>query len=128
MDKIREDILLFFSGHPQALPVYEEFEEKLMKRCPETSIRVQKTQIGFSKRHLYACVSFQRVRKKSELPEAYFVLSLGLPRPLDSARVAAKTEPRPGRWTNHIVIGTAEELDEELFSWIDEACAFAESK
>ena len=49
-------------------------------------------------------MSFLKVKKKSELPEEYFVLTLGLSAPLESDRVAAKTEPYPGRWTTHFVI------------------------
>ena len=69
-----------------------------------------------------------RVRKKAELPDPYFVLTLGLPYPLESDRVAAKTEPYPGRWTTHIVISQLADLDEELFQWIRQAYEFAESK
>ena len=61
-------------------------------RFPESKIKVQKTQITFSNRHVYACVSFLRVKKKAELPDSYFVLTLGLPYPLESARAAVKTE------------------------------------
>ena len=56
------------------------------------------------------------------------VITLGLPAPLDSVRVAVKTEPYPGRWTHHIVVSSPEELDEELLSWIQEAYDFADAK
>ena len=42
----------------------------------------------------------------------------GLPAPLESARVAAKTEPYPGRWTTHFVISSPSDLDEEMFGWV----------
>ena len=119
---------LFFQKHPAAASLYELFAEKLFARFPATSIRVRKTQITFSNRHSYACVSFLRVKKKAELPELYFVLTLGLPEPLESPRVAAKTEPYPGRWTTHIVVSTPAELDEELFAWIAQAYAFSAGK
>ena len=90
-------------------------------RFPESKIKVQKTQITFSNRHVYACVSFLRVKKKAELPDSYFVLTLGLPYPLESARAAVKTEPYPGRWTTHLVISKMSDLDEELFSWVGQA-------
>ena len=53
---------------------------------------------------------------------------LGLPAPLDSARVAVKTEPYPGRWTHHIVLSEIAELDEGLFSWAEESYAFSAAK
>ena len=56
------------------------------------------------------------------------MFTLGLPAPLDSARVAVKTEPYPGRWTHHIVLSEIAELDEELFAWIEESYAIAAAK
>ena len=88
----------------------------MAERFPETRVRVQKTQITFSNRRVYACVSLLRVKRKAELPEAWFTLTLGLPYPLESPLVAAKVEPYPGRWTTHIVIHDPSELDAELFS------------
>ncbi|MBQ3076370.1 MAG: hypothetical protein IJC43_00790 [Clostridia bacterium] len=128
MDVLKQDILFFFDRHPAALPLYEAFEAELRKRLPDTGIRVQKTQITFSLRRVFACASFLRVRKKAELPDPYLVITLGLPCPLESERVAVKTEPYPGRWTNHLVIGSVEELDDELFSWVEQAARFSESK
>ena len=69
-----------------------------------------------------------KVKKKSELPEDYFVLTLGLSAPLESDRVAAKTEPYPGRWTTHFVISSPSALDGELFDWIEQAYQFAQEK
>lgn len=86
---------------------------------------MQKSQISYYNRRLYACVSFLKVKKKAELPEDYFVLTLGLSAPLESDQVAAKTEPYPGRWTTHFVISSPSALDEELFDWIEQAYQFA---
>ena len=89
---------------------------------------MQKSQISYYNRRLYACVSFLKVKKKAELPEDYFVLTLGLSAPLESDRGAAKTEPYPGRWTTHFVISSPSALDEELFDWIEQAYQFAQAK
>lgn len=128
MDYIEQDTLLFFKEHPAALPVYEAFARKLAGALPDSNVRVQKTQITFSNRHVYACVSFLRVKKKAELPDSFFVLTLGLPYALESERVAVKTEPYPGRWTTHFVISRLSDLDEELFAWVRQAYAFAAQK
>ncbi len=119
---------MFFDKRPAALLLYEAFARELVELFPATSIRVQKTQITFSNRHVYACVSFAPVKRKAELPNPYFVLTLGLPAPLNSDRVAVKTEPYPGRWTTHFVIGSTAELDDELFAWVKQAYEFAENK
>lgn len=73
-------------------------------------------------------MSFLKVKKNSELPEDYFVLTLGLSASLESGRVAVKTEPYPGRWTTHFVISSPSDLDEELFDWIEKAYSFAQEK
>lgn len=59
------------------------------------------------------------------MPEDYFVLTLGLSATPESDRVAAKTEPYPGRWTTHFVISSPSDLNEELFDWIEQAYLFA---
>ena len=128
MWKLDADTLMFFDRHMDVLPLYQAFEEILFDSFPAVNKRVQKTQITFSNRHVFACVSFARVKRKAELPMRYMVITLGLPAPLDSERIAVKTEPYPGRWTHHIVLSTPEELDEELFLWIRAAYAFAETK
>ncbi len=128
MDFINQDIILFFDQHQTLLPLYEAFAGKMAERFPDAKTKVQKTQITFSNRHVYACISFLRVKKKAEFPASYFVLTLGLPYPLESGRVAAKTEPYPGRWTTHIVISEMSDLDEELFAWVEQAYMFSEKK
>lgn len=128
MDFMNQDIILFFDQHKTLLPLYEAFAGKIAARFPDTKAKVQKTQITFHNRHVYACISFLRVKKKAELPVSYFVLTLGLPYPLESGRVAAKTEPYPGRWTTHIVISEMSDLDEELFAWVEQAYMFSEKK
>lgn len=128
MYQTQGDELIFFDGHMAAIPIYGTFAEVLLKRFPATTIRVQKTQITFSNCHVYACVSFTRVKKKTELPDPYLVITLGLPYALDSQRVAVKTEPYPGRWTTHIVVGSQADLDDEFWEWVSQAYEFAESK
>ena len=122
------DTLLFFDAYPDALPLLQALEDALFARFPEAKKRVQKTQITYYHRHVFACVSFARVKRRAELPETWLTLTLGLPHPLESERVAVKTEVYPGRWTTHLVLSAAEELDGELLGWMDEAYAFSERK
>ena len=122
------DTLLFFQGHQDAFDLFETFEEYLYNTFPVIRKRVQKTQISYSNRCIFACISFARVKRKAELPNGYLVLTIGLSAPLNSHRIVQKTEPYPGRWTHHIVISRPEELDEELISWIREAYDFADKK
>ncbi len=89
------DTLLFFNEHPKAVPLYEHLEETIYSLFPVVNKRVQKTQISFSNRHIFACVSFARVKRKAGLSDPYIVLTLGLSYPLESDRVAVKRNRTP---------------------------------
>lgn len=93
-----------------------------------TVIKVQKTQISFYNRRLFACVSFARVRKKADCPEPFLVVTFGLDHKVESPRVDVATEPYPNRWTHHVLLSDAAEIDEELMRWIQEAGRFAAAK
>lgn len=128
-DKImNNDILFFFDKRLQALPLYEALEKRIFTEINDVTVKVQKTQISFSNRHNFAFVSFLPIRKVRERPKNYIVVSFGLNRKLDSTRIDAATEPYPNRWTHHILISTAEEIDDELMGWIKEASVFSASK
>lgn len=112
-------ILAFFSGHPDLLELWEALLPQVMERCPTAHYKVQKTQITFFDRYGFAFVS-RRGRR--------LVVSFGLPAPLDSPRVAQKAEPYPGRWTHHIYVNSASDVDGELLDWMETAWVFAQTK
>ncbi len=123
-----QDTLLFFNSRPQALPLYELFEQKLLSELGSANIKVQKTQIAFSNKHNFAFVSFLPVRKAKERPETYIVITFGLGRRVESPRINAAVEPYPNRWTHHVLISDPDEIDEELMGWVKEAAAFSDAK
>lgn len=125
---MNEDILLFFDKHMDALPLYEELENRIVKEIEDVRIKVQKTQISYYNKHLFACVSFAKVKKKKECPSSYIVVTFGLRHKLESPRIVIATEPYPNRFTHHVLITDPEELDDELLSWIKEAAAFSDTK
>lgn len=122
------DTLLFFEGHLVALPLYENLEERIVSEIDDVRIKVQKSQISFYNKHMFACVSFARVRKKKDCPESYIVVTLGLEHKAESSRIDIATEPYPNRWTHHLLISEPDEIDEELMGWIKEAAGFAAVK
>ena len=117
------DTLFFFDGRPEELALYEALLEKISGFGAVTPV-VHKTQISLKNRRVFACVSMARVLRRALLPPHYLVLTLGLPHPLESPRIAVKAEAQPRRWTHHIVLGAENELDEELLSWLQEAYLF----
>lgn len=123
-----ERILFFFDGNSAALPLYQKFEELVCSAVENVEIKVQKTQISFYNRHMFACVSFAKVRKKSMRPDSYIVVTFGLDHPIHSPRIDAAAEVRPNRWTHHVLISDRSELDDELMGWVKAASVFSEAK
>lgn len=122
------DTLLFFDGRLDALPLYEALVARIEAEIGEMRIKVQKSQISFYQKHLFACVSFLRVRRKKDCPESYIVVTFGLSHRVMSPRIDVATEPYPNRWTHHLLLSQPEEIDEELMAWLKEAAEFARQK
>lgn len=125
---MNQDILLFFDKHPEALPLYEALEERILTEIRDVKIKVLKTQITFSNKRNFAFVSFLPVRKAGERPDIYIVVTFGLSYRKESPRIDAATEPYPNRWTHHMLISRTEEIDDELMGWIEEAAVFSAGK
>ena len=125
---MRDDILLFFSQRMEALPLYEKLEGQILAEIPDVKIKVAKTQISFSNKRGFAFVSFNPCRRSKERPAAWMTVSFGLGYRKDAERIDIATEPYPGRWTHHVMVGSAAEIDDELLGWIKEAADFSASK
>ena len=125
---MNQDILLFCDKHPEALPLYEALEEKILSEIEDVTVKVQKTQISFSNKHNFAFVSFLPVRKAKERPDIYIVVTFGLGYRKESPRIDVAVEPYPNRWTHHMLISKPEEIDDELMEWIREASIFSAGK
>ena len=125
---MNQDVLYFFDGKPDALFLYEAFEERVFSEVDGVKVKVQKTQISFSNRHNFAFVSFLPVRKAKERPAVYIVVTFGLGYRAESPRIDVAVEPYPGRFTHHVLISATEEIDDELMGWVREAAAFSAGK
>ena len=123
-----EDEILFFAGKPGAAALYEALAAKIREQVDDVRVQVRKSQISFLNRRMFACASLLPARRKAERPEPYLTVTFGLDRRVDSPRIAVAVEPYPRRWNHHVLIGTTEEIDEELLSWIREAAVFAALK
>lgn len=121
------DAGMFFDGHPEELALYEALFRRMDGAFPEGTVKVQKSQISFYGRHLFAAASLP-VRRRKDWPKMCLMVTVGLPYRLDSPRVAAASEPYPDRWTHHVLVTEEDQIDEELMGWLREAWDFAESK
>ena len=123
-----DKLLRFFDQMPEALSLYQKFEREVLSRVEDVRIKVQKTQITYSNRYVFACVSFAKVRKAKERPPVYIVVTFGLAYKKESPRIDIATEPYPNRWTHHVLVSREEEIDGELLGWVEEAAAFSAAK
>ncbi len=119
--------LLFWEKWPHLLPLYEAFKDRLTEAFSEVKIKVSKTQISFFNRHMFAMVS-PPTRRKKDWPKEFVMVSFGLPYRADSSRIAVSVEAYPNRWTHHVILESADGIDEELLGWIKEAYFFSASK
>ena len=120
-----ERILMFFDRNMDALPLYERFTERVFAGIGDVSVKVQKTQISFSVKYMFACVSFARVRKKKDCPDSYIVVTFGLGSRVESPRIDVATEPYPNRWTHHVMVSELEDIDDALIGCIRVAAVLA---
>ena len=126
-ERYESDVLFFFDGRPLELALYQTLFRSLETAFPEASVRVQKTQISFYGRHLFAAVSLP-VRRRKGWPEHCIVVTIGMSHRLESPRIAVAVEPYPNRWTHHVLVSGEEQIDGELLVWLKEAWAFSENK
>lgn len=117
----------FFDEKPQQLGLYTALRTQLRQAYPEMGIRVSKTQISFLSPRVFAMVSLPRRRGKG-WPREYLLVSFGLARRAQHPRILQATEPYPGRWTHHVPVQSAEEIDPALMGWLAEAYAFSRAK
>lgn len=122
------EILYFFSEHMDALPLYQRLEALILEQIPDVRIKVSKTQIGFFNKRGFAFVSFNPCRRAKDRPETWVTVTFGLAFRVDDPRIDVATEPYPNRWTHHVTVSRAEDVDGQLLGWIREAAAFSASK
>lgn len=84
-----------------------------------------KSQISFGTKRKFAWV-WMPVHTGKGRPKGCLVLTLALARKVDSVKIVEAVEPYPGRWTNHIVIADAGDIDDEVRGLIEEAYLLSE--
>ncbi|MDO5511294.1 DUF5655 domain-containing protein [Corynebacterium sp.] len=123
----RNEVRDYFGDRDAEREIYETFEAAVLKRWPETRIKVHKTQISFYNRHLFVVASLP-YRRMKDWPEECLLVTFGLEHELDHPRIAVATEPHPRRWTHHVVVASPEDVDEELMEWVAAAWTFSMEK
>ena len=126
-DYYETDILSYFGDHTKELALYQAMFDRMSAVVPDASVKVQKSQISFYGRHLFAALSLP-VRRKKDWPQHCLLVTFGLAHRVDHPRIAMAVEPYPNRWTHHVVPSSMEEMDLQLLTWIKEAYDFSQYK
>jgi hypothetical protein len=105
----------FFAGYEASRPLFEALREAIEELGP-AELRVTKSQIAFYRRKAFAWawIPDQYLRGK----HAPLVLTLGFRYRDSSPRWKEIVEPYPGRFTHHLEIYSASDIDAEVLSWL----------
>ncbi|MDI3211158.1 DUF5655 domain-containing protein [Arthrobacter sp. AL12] len=110
-----------FSGSPRGLELLHAVERLLAVPVPPV-VRATKSQVAFRERRGFAYVWWPGRYVDSGVPA---VLSIALPRRIDSARFKEIANPLPGMWMHHLELHNKQDLDAEVAGWLREARAAA---
>ena len=121
------DLLFYFDGKPLELSLYQRLFAAMEQAFPDASVKVQKSQISFYGRHLFAAASLP-VRRKKGWPEHCLMVTFGLDHRENHSRITVATEPYPNRWTHHVLVSERREIDTQLMDWLVQSWVFAENK
>ena len=106
-----------FRGSPLGLELLRQVERMLAGYAPST-IRATKSQVAFSGRRGFAYMWWPARYIKSEVPA---VLSIALPRRIESGRFKEVVSPAPGVWMHHLELRSMADLDDEVAGWLGDA-------
>ncbi len=121
------DILMLFDKVPGTLTLYETLEDSILRRFPDVTIMAKATQVSFYNTHAFAW-AWPPFRKRKGWPDVYMIVTFGLDHQLDHPRIAESVEPYPNRWTHHVLVQRADEIDDALMGWIAQCYQFSLSK
>ncbi len=109
----------FFEGRPGALALFNTVC-KYIESLGSVTIEPLKTQISFGAKRKFAWVWLPQTWIKKR-PENSLTLTFDLNHKVEGPRIEEAVEPRPGRWTHHVVIEQQSDLDDEVKGWLREA-------
>lgn len=107
----------FFAGYEGAQPIFDALHAALETLGP-VEVRVTRSQVAFRRRRPFA---WAWVPARYLGRGAPLVLTLSFDHPHRSPRWKEIVEPAPGRFTHHLELWAADEIDDEVRGWLREA-------
>ena len=120
MEKLSDETIFRFFGEDDGRVRLFKSIRDMIALQGEVSEHIGKSQISFGTKRRFAWI-WMPLRTGKGRPEGCIILTLGLRRKAESAKVVEAVEPYPGRWTHHIVISNSKDLDCEMLALIEEA-------
>ena len=104
-----------FKGHPESLHLFEAVQRAIAKAGTCTT-KVSKSQIAFKRKRSFAAVWMpgQYLHRAA----APLVLTVFTPGKIRSQRWKQVVEPAPGRFSHHLEIYRATDIDAEVEGWL----------
>lgn len=115
-----------FAGRPVSMALFHAVQ-LYIESLGTVRMEAMKSQISFGTRTKFAWVWLPMPWAKNR-PENSIVLIIGLGRQIKHERIVQAIEPRPGRWTHHIIIENEVGLDDDVRAWLREAYAFSQDR
>ena len=112
----------FFAGRDESRLIFDTLRDAV-DAVGQAELRVTKSQVAFRRRRAFAWAWMPSTYLHGR--HAPLVLTISLRRRDPSPRWKEIVEPRPGRFTHHLELRSARDIDDEVRSWLLEAFADA---
>jgi hypothetical protein len=106
-----------FDGHPLGYQLYQAAAE-VIDGFGDVEQRATKSQVAFRARRGFAYVWRPGQYVKSDVPA---VLSIALPRRLQSPRVKSAVQVSGRVWMHHLELSAVDDIDDEVVGWLMQA-------
>lgn len=106
-----------FSGHPLGLQLYQAAAGAI-RELGDIEQRATKSQVAFRARRGFAFVWRPGQYVHSDVPA---VLSIALPRRLQTPRIKSIAHVSDRVWMHHLELWAVEDIDDEVVGWLTEA-------
>lgn len=108
----------FFAGQEEPRELFAALQRAMAEIGP-ADLRVSKSQVAFRRHRAFAWAWMPGTYLRGK--HAPLVLTLALRRRDPSPRWKEVVEPAPGRFTHHLELRSAADVDDEVRAWLREA-------
>jgi hypothetical protein len=104
----------------QAAYVLFDVVREYIESLGSISVEATKTQVSFGTKSKFAWVWLPQMWIKKQKDNS-ITIAFDLDHEVQHTRIRSSVEPRPGRWTHHVVIEKESDFDNNVKMWLREA-------